>query len=180
VRVEDSSFFRETNPVTISAKPASQQPQSNPAPAPAEEDKPFPWKPVAGGALLLALLLAALLFMMSKVKQANKGFYGQMVIEIIDEDTGERTSPQYKKLNGFKGKIKLHQLLQLAPEFAETEQIVFTPGSDSIWIANHSPCLIEKSGRAFDASKAKELKKNDRVKITLQNASKSIWLEYIH
>jgi hypothetical protein len=182
VRVEDSSFFRETNPVTISAKPASQQPQTqgNPAPAPAGEEKPFPWKPVAGGALLLAVLLAALLYAWSKVKQANKGFYGQMVIEIIDEDTGERTSPQYKKLNGFKGKIKLHQLLQLAPEFAETEQIVFTPGSDSIWIANHSPCLVEKSGRAFDASKAKELKKNDRVKITLQNASKSIWLEYIH
>lgn len=191
VRVEDASFFRETAPVAISAKSAAaQQPAPAPAPTPApstvpatapvEEKKPFPWMLAAGGALLLLLLLALIIFVMSKVKQANKGFYGQMVIEIRDEDTGERTSPQYKKLNGFKGKVRLHQLLQLAPEFAETDKIVFTPGSDSVFVTNQSACLIEKSGRAFDASKPKELKKNDRLKITLQNSNKSIWLDYIH
>lgn len=184
VRVEDSSFFRETSPATISAKSGAQQPAATPAPAPApvpaEDAKPFPWTLAIGGGVLLILLLAALLFILSKIKQANKGFYGQIVIEIYDEDTGDRTSPQYKKLNGFKGKVKLHQLLQLAPEFAETEQIVFTPGSDSVFVTNLSPCVLEKSGRAFDASKAKELKKNDRIKITLQSTNKSIWLEYIH
>ncbi|TMV45813.1 VWA domain-containing protein [Paenibacillus mesophilus] len=184
VRVEDSSFFRETNPATISAKSGAQQPAATPVPAPApvpaEDGKPFPWTLAIGGGVLLIVLLAALLFILSKIKQANKGFYGQIVIEIFDEDTGDRTSPQYKKLNGFKGKVKLHQLLQLAPEFAETEQIVFTPGSDSVFVTNQSPCVLEKSGRAFDATKAKELKKNDRIKITLQSTNKSIWLEYIH
>ncbi|MDF2722134.1 MAG: hypothetical protein K0Q59_1809, partial [Paenibacillus sp.] len=89
-------------------------------------------------------------------------------------------SPQYKKLNGFKGKVKLHQLLQLAPEYAETEKVIFTPGSDSVFVTNQSSCLIEKAGRALDASKPKELRKNDRIKITLQNSNKSIWLDYIH
>lgn len=183
VRVEDSSFFRETAPVTISAKGASgQQPAPTPtAPAePAEPAKPFPWLLAIGGAVLLIILLAVVLFILSKVKQANKGFYGQLVIEIIDEDTGERSSPQYRKLNGFKGKVKLHQLLQLAPEFAETDKIVFTPGSDSVFITSQTDCLVEKSGRAFDVTKPKELKNNDRIKITLQNVHKSIWLDYIH
>lgn len=183
VRVEDASFVRETAPVAISAKTIAPQPSpgTTPAPAPpAEEDKPLPWGLAAMGALLLALLLVALLFVLARIRQANKGFYGQLVIEIVDEDTGERTSPQYKKLNGFKGKVRLHQLLQLAPEFAETGQIVFTPGRDSIYIANRSPCPIEKSGRAFDASAAKELKKNDRIRIALQSTHKSVWLDYIH
>ncbi|WP_442951526.1 vWA domain-containing protein [Paenibacillus sp. GYB004] len=183
VRVEDSSFFRETAPVTINAKGASgQQPAPTPtAPAePTEPAKPFPWVMVIGGAVLLILLLALVLFILSNVKQANKGFYGQLVIEIIDEDTGERSSPQYRKLNAFKGKVKLHQLLQLAPEFAETDKIVFTPGSDSVFIISQTDCLVEKSGRAFDVTKPKELKNNDRIKITLQNVHKSIWLDYIH
>ncbi|WP_397327118.1 vWA domain-containing protein [Paenibacillus oceani] len=183
VRVEDSSFFRETAPVTINAKGASgQQPAPTPTTPvePAEPAKPFPWVMVIGGAVLLIVLLALGLFILSKVKQANKGFYGQLVIEIIDEDTGERSSPQYRKLNAFKGKVKLHQLLQLAPEFAETDKIVFTPGSDSVFIISQTDCLVEKSGRAFDVTKPKELKNNDRIKITLQNVHKSIWLDYIH
>jgi len=183
IKVEDASFFRESEPVKISAKSALPQatpsPSVSPIPVTEKEKEPFPWLYVGGGAALLILLLVLALVILNKVKKANKGFYGQVIIEIRDEDTNERTSPQYKQLNGFKGKFKLHQLLQLAPELAETDKIVFVPGKDSIIIYNQTPCIIEKSGRAFDASKGKELKNNDRIKITLQKVNKSIWLDYI-
>jgi Ca-activated chloride channel family protein len=186
VLVEDSSFFRESAPLAINAKNAASQtatpaPTSAATPAPivTEPKEPLPWLKILIGVLGLLLLIAVVLFILSRVKQANKGFYGQIVIEIRDEDTGERTSPQYRKLDAFKGKVKLHQLLQLAPELAETDKIVFTPGRDSIIMVNQSQCLIEKAGRAFDASKGKELKNNDRIKITLQKVNKSIWLDYI-
>lgn len=186
IKVEDASFSRESPAVTISAKGSPAQPtaaaSAAPAPIPAapeEEKEPLPWGLIIAGAAILILLIIALLFILSRVKQANKGFYGQFIIEIRDEDTGERTSPQYKKLLGFKGKIKLHQLLQLSPEFAETDKIIFTPGKDSVFLQNLTGCVIEKSGRVFDAAKGKELKNNDRIKITLQKVNKSILMDYI-
>jgi len=182
IRVEDASFFRESDPVKVNANsvPAQAPVKASPVPAaPAAEEKPFPWLYVIAGVALLVVLILLLIVILSKIKKANKGFYGQMVIEIRDEDTNERTSPQYKQLHGFKGKVKLHQLLQLSPELAETDKIVFVPGKDSVILYNQTPCIIEKSGRAFDAAKGKELKNNDRIKITLQKVNKSIWLDYI-
>lgn len=183
VRVEDNSFFRESETLQVSAKSGTPQPAATaPAtsrPSPASEKEGINLPLVIGGVIVLLLLAVALWFVLRLVKQNNKGFYGQFVIEIHDEDTGDRTSPQYKKLSGFKGKIKLHQLLQLAPEFGETDNILFRPGQDSVYIINQSGCSIEKSGRAFDAAKGKELKNNDRIKISLQNVHKSIILDYI-
>ncbi|OXM83748.1 vWA domain-containing protein [Paenibacillus rigui] len=180
VKVENTNFVRESAPAKISAKgsqgsaPAQTQTEGNP---PGEKVN---W--VARGSWIagIVVLIAAALFAWSAWKRANKGFFGQMVIEIKDEDTGDRTPPQYRKLNAFKGKCQLHQLLQLAPEFAETKQIVLKPGAgDTVLLYNESGCVIEKGGRVFDASKGKELKNNDRIKITLQNVNKSITLEYI-
>ncbi len=184
VRVEDNSFFRESEPVQINAGGGAAKPSSTPpatsGQVPASEKEGLNWPLVIGGLVLLILLAVAAWYVLALVKRSNKGFYGQFIIEIHDEDTGERTSPQYKKLSGFKGKLKLHQLLQLAPEFAETDKILFRPGKDSVFIVNQSGCLIEKSGRAFDAAKGKELKNNDRIKISLQAVHKSIILDYIN
>lgn len=178
LRAEESSFFRETEPVTINAKQAGAGTTTPPA-APAEK-KPFPWAYVIGGAVLLLLLIAGYILFSRMYKKANRGFYGQMVLEIRDENTGERTNPQYRKLSAFKGKVKLHQLLQLAPEFAETDKIVFTPTNrDTIIVTNRSSCVLEKSGRVIDAGNGYELKKNDRIKVTLQQVNKSITLDYI-
>ncbi|MGE5704475.1 MAG: vWA domain-containing protein [Clostridia bacterium] len=179
LKAEAASFYRETQPVVIDASggaatPAPQQP------GPVAEDKPFPWLLVAGIVAGAAVLIAAGLYVMAAVKKANKGFIGQVAIEICDEDTGDKTSPQYKKLNAFKGKVKLHQLLQLAPELQETEKVLFLPGkNDTLIIQNNSPCTIEKAGRVLDASQGKELKKNDRIKIILQGVNKSIYVDYI-
>ncbi|WP_028550155.1 vWA domain-containing protein [Paenibacillus sp. UNC451MF] len=178
VKVEDANFVRESQPAKISAKTGAKAPSD--AGSGAAEAPKTNWAVTGGWIAGVLVLLAAAWFAFSAWKKANKGFVGQMVIEIKDEDTGERTNPQYKKLNAFKGKCQLHQLLQLAPEFAETKQIVLKPGAgDNVVLLNESGCTIEKGGRVFDASKGKELKNNDRIKITLQNVNKSINLEYL-
>lgn len=183
VKAEDTSFYRETQPVLVDASQAAagagsskpQQPATSAADA-----KPFPWMTVAGAAIGLILLAAVAMYALSVWRKANKGFIGQVAIEIVDEDTGDKSNPQYKKLNAFKGKVKLHQLLQLAPEFQETEKVVFLPGkNDTLIIENKSACQIEKAGRVLDVSRGKELKKNDRIKITLSSVNKSVFVDYI-
>ncbi|MBA4531656.1 vWA domain-containing protein [Brevibacillus halotolerans] len=180
VKAEDSSFYRETQPVPVNAANAGATGSQQPPTAPTGEEKPFPWVMTIGGTLGLILLIAIALYVLSMWKKANKGFMGQMAIEIINEDTGEKSSPQYKKLNAFKGRVKLHQLLQLAPEFQETDKIIFLPGkNDTLIIQNKSDCQIEKAGRVLDASKGRELKKNDRIKVSLSGVNKSVFIDYI-
>lgn len=184
VIAEDKSLYRESPVVKISAKKggasSSNPTQPNPTTPANEEKDSFPVMPVVLGAIGLVAVLAAAYFILAAVKKANKGFVGQMVIEIRDENTGEKTHPQYKKLNGFKGKITLHQLLQLAPELKETEKILFIPSkNDRIMIKNGSTVNVEKSGRVIDASNGYELKGGDRVTLSLQSVDKTIVLEYL-
>ncbi|MED4954579.1 vWA domain-containing protein [Paenibacillus macerans] len=181
VRAEEKSFYRETDPVTLSAKDNAGGAAATPAGPPAgSAEKPFPWLIVAGSAVVLAVLAAAAYFIAGKVKQANRGFVGQIVIEIRDENTSEKSFPQYKKLTAFKGKFNLHQLLQLAPELKETEKVVFTPAKgDRITLRNASAARLEKSGRAVDAAAGLELKSGDRVSLSLQQIDKTIFIEYL-
>lgn len=181
VRAEEKSFYRETDPVTLSAKDNAGGAAATPAGSPAgSEEKPFPWLIVAGSAVALAVLAAAAYFIAGTVKQANRGFVGQIVIEIRDENTSEKSFPQYKKLTAFKGKFNLHQLLQLAPELKETEKVVFSPAKgDRITLRNASAARLEKSGRAVDAAAGLELKSGDRVSLSLQQIDKTIFIEYL-
>ncbi|MGO0060107.1 vWA domain-containing protein [Brevibacillus fluminis] len=179
IKAEASSFYRETQPVIVDASTAAASGTQTPA-KPAEPEKPFPWMLAIGCLVGAIVLIVAILYILAALKKANKGFIGQVAIEICDEDTGSKTPPQYKKLNTFKGKVKLHQLLQLAPELAETDKVTLVPGkNDTIIIFNRSACTIEKAGRVLDAAAGKELKKNDRIKIMLQNVNKSIYVDYI-
>lgn len=179
VKAEEESFFRETDAVNITAKPGGTS-QTTPTQPAAEEDKPFPLLPVLLAVIGLAILLAAAYFILRYLKQANRGFVGQLIIEIRDENTGDKTSPQYKKLSAFKGKLQLHQLLQLAPELKETDKIIFKPGSnDRITLHNGSTCMIEKSGRAIQADGEYELKSGDRIMVSLQQVDKTIFIEYL-
>jgi len=184
VKAEDTSFYRETPALVVDASQGPGAGTTAPQPPatgnPSAESKPFPWMTVVGGTALLILLIGGGLYALSIWRKANKGFSGQIAIEIVDEDTGDKSNPQYKKLNAFKGKVKLHQLLQLAPEFAETEKVIFLPGkNDTLIIENRSTCRIEKAGRVLDVSRSKELKKNDRIKISLTNVNKSVFVDYI-
>ncbi|MGG1638789.1 vWA domain-containing protein [Paenibacillus sp. NRS-1760] len=178
VKAKEKSFFRETDAVKISAKAGTTG--QTPKPEADKEEKPFPVVPVVIGVIGLAALLAAAYFILRVLKQANRGFVGQLVIEIRDENTGDKTSPQYKKLTAFKGKLQLHQLLQLAPELKETDKVIFKPGSnDRIVLQNGSSCTIEKSGRAVDATRALEMKSGDRITVSLKQIDKTIFIEYL-
>lgn len=181
VKAEEKSFYRESPPVKITAKPAGSAatpPASTPSAG--EEEKPFPLLPVLLGVAAALVLLVAGYFIFRKVKQNNRGFVGQIVLEIRDENTNEKSYPQYKKLTAFRGKFNLHQLLQLAPELKETEKVVFTPGSnDRIIITSGTAGTIEKSGRAIDASKGYELKGGDRITLPLSSVDKTIFIEYL-
>ena len=179
VKAEDNSFFRETAPQKITVQKKANSPAAV-KPANTEDEKPFPWLYVVSAVVGALLLIAFVSVLLAKMKQANRGFSGQIVVEIKDEDTGERTNPQYKKLKGFKGRFRMHQLLFLAPEFAETEQIIFKAAAgDKLLLINNSDSTIEKGGRAIDAKRGFEIKKNDRLRIVLKKVNKSVYMEYI-
>ncbi|WP_423227569.1 VWA domain-containing protein [Paenibacillus filicis] len=180
VRAEDAGYVRESDPVRLSAASGAAQTPATPVQT-AEPAQKGPgamvWTAIGAGVLILA---AAVLYGLSMWRKANKGFVGQVVIEVRDEDTGERTTPQYRKLDAFKGKFTLHQLLQLAPEFAETKDIVFRPGAnDSLQLHNGTACVIEKGGRVLEAAQGKELRAGDRIRIMLGSVHRSVTLEYI-
>lgn len=188
VRVEDTSFFRETRAAIIHATaavapvaPIAPEPITLPIVEKEEPQKPFHWLYIIIASFGLLVVIVLGLYLLSLVKKANKGFYGQMIIETINEDTGERSNPQYKKLNVYKGKIRLYQLMHLAPEFVETNKVILIPGNnDTIVIVNQSLCVIEKGGRVIDAAKGIELRKNDRIRILMHYVNKSIQVEYIN
>ncbi|AKG37542.1 von Willebrand factor A [Paenibacillus durus ATCC 35681] len=180
VRAEESSFYRESQVVKVNAGGAATQAPVTAGTAGSEQqDGGRSWTLIliiAG--ILLVLAAAAFIWMLRK--KANRGFVGQLVIEVLDGNTGEKTYPQYKKLTGFRGRFNLHQLLQLAPEFRESEKLVFTPGNhDRLQLRGGDGIAVEKSGRAVDASRGLELKSGDRISVPLSSVDKTIMLEYL-
>ncbi|WP_238652658.1 vWA domain-containing protein [Paenibacillus piscarius] len=179
VRAEESSFYRESDELTINAKTgtvATAPPSAGEEPA-ADEKSSATLYYIIGGAVLLLAAIAAFLLLRRK---ANRGFVGQMVVEVLDNNTGEKTYPQYKKLSGFRGKFTLHQLLQLAPELKESEKLVFTPGTnDRLLLRSGEGITVERSGRAADTSRGLEMKSGDRVSVSLQTVDKTVLLEYL-
>ncbi|MFC0023680.1 vWA domain-containing protein [Neobacillus cucumis] len=183
VKAEDSSFFRETAPLQITMQKSAAVPVSVKPRVVTDGGgggNPLSWL-FWGGSAVGVLFLAGLAFLIrSWFKVKNHRFSGQMVIEIKDEGTGDRSNPQYKKLKIFKGQFRLHQLTSLAPEFAETAKIMIKPAAgDSLLLINQSTCTIEKSGRTIDAQKGIIIKHNDRLRIIPKQVNKSIYIEYI-
>ncbi|MEK4363475.1 VWA domain-containing protein [Paenibacillus sp. FSL M8-0212] len=179
IRAEEDSFYRESAPIAINASGATGS-GTQPTTSGGEQDKSFPWLPVILGVIALIVVCVGAWFLMGWLKRKNRGFVGQMVVEIRDENTGDKSYPQYKKLVSFRGRFHLHQLLQLDPELKETEKYVFTPSNgDRIIVRNTAGGTLEKSGRAVDASSGVELKNGDRLSIPLQQADKTILIEYL-
>ncbi|MCU6710011.1 VWA domain-containing protein [Paenibacillus sp. J5C_2022] len=177
VRAEEQSFFRESETIAISASSRSGSAVSKPDVDTKESGSYIGIIIAAVGAIAL---LAAAYFVYRMMKERSRGFVGQIVIEIRDENTGDKSSPQYKRLSHFKGKFQLHHLLQLAPEFKETDKILFKPADgDKLKMINGSACTVEKFGRAAAAGNEQELKSGDRVTITLTQVDKTIHMEYL-
>ncbi|WP_099052441.1 vWA domain-containing protein [Paenibacillus borealis] len=183
VRAEESSFYRESDVLTINAKTGTVA-TSPPATGAGTGEEPVT-DPKSSNTLyyiiggIVLLLAAAAAFWLLR-RRSNRGFVGQLVVEVLDGNTGEKTYPQYKKLAGFRGKFTLHQLLQLAPELKESEKLVFTPGNnDRLMLRGGEGISVERSGRAADTSRGLEMKSGDRVSVSLQTVDKTILLEYL-
>ena len=126
------------------------------------------------------VLLTGGFIVFKAIQAAKRPLVGQMVIELRDQATGKLMSPQYKKLNVFKGKVSLHALLQFAPEFKEAEKILLkSADGDKVVLYNHSAYAIEKAGRAVKADTGVELKKGDRFIINMADIGQSIQIEYL-
>ncbi|MEH7245308.1 vWA domain-containing protein [Neobacillus niacini] len=176
VKAEGNSFFRETPVHQISAEKTA-------VPVEAEvsqenEAQPFPWL-YAGLIALGALLLVTLMVIYFKIRKGKPGFFGQIMIEIKNEDTKELFEPKYEKLKGFKGEFNLPQLFKLSQEFTETEQINFIPLTDfALLIYNKSNCKIEMNGIEAEGD-YQRFRPNDTLRIILKDTNKSIYVRMI-
>ena len=180
VLVEDSSYQRESSPITISVgkgKIAQSKNQIEDS-AGKEENKKLPL--YIGIGIGVIFLVAVLLFMIKKMQDAKRPLVGQMVVEVKDNTTGKLTPPQYKKLHVFQGKVSVHALLQFAPEYKEAEKILLKamPG-DKVILLNGSAYTIERSGRALKMENGLELRRGDKLSINMADAGVTIQLEYL-
>lgn len=186
VLVEDSSFQRESTPISITvgnkgSKPAN---TSNPNGTGNELDankkegkSPIFFASIGAITLVLIVVIAIAL---KKLQEAKRPLVGQVVIELRDNTTGKITPPQYKKLSIFQGKVSLHALLSFAPEFQEAEQIILkSAAGDKVMLINKSAYVIEKSGRAVKADVGVELKKGDKLSINMADSGQTVQIEYL-
>jgi Ca-activated chloride channel homolog len=199
VKAEGNSFSRETPVQQISV-----QKNATPAAAkvsPKKEAQPFSWT-YASFIGLAVILLVILMFSYSKKRKKVKrgkseqpavpaytfspgsrkrkvGFFGQIMIEIKDEERGELFEPKYEKLKGHKGEFNLSQLFKLSQEFIETDKINFIPLTDfALLIFNKSNCVIEINGVTAEDEYLR-FRPNDTVRIVLKEANKSIYVSII-
>lgn len=130
--------------------------------------------------LLTVILIPILVYLIYFISHSRKPLHGEIAIEIKDENTGHIKAPYYVKLKGYKGKVTLHQLLQRAKDYRETDRILLSPGrQERLNIKNLSPCLIHKDGRILIGKKVHEIRANEKVVISLNKINKSIIIEYI-
>jgi Ca-activated chloride channel homolog len=203
VKAVGSSFFRETatQQITIQKEDAA-------APVVAkgsshEESQTFPWTYAALIVLGVILLLTpihsyskkrrkvksgyselaatpAFTFPTNGERKGKRGFYGQIVIEIKDEETGELSQPQYEKLKAFKGEFSLRKLFKLSEEFTETDKINFVPLTDfALLLLNKSDCVIEINGEQIDEEEYHRFRPKDKLRIFLKETNKSIYIQII-
>lgn len=186
VLVEDSSFQRESTPVSITvgkngSKPAN---TTNPSGTGNELDannnegkSPIFFVSIGG---IVLVLMVAMAIVLKKLQEARRPLVGQIVVELRDNTTGKMTPPQYKKLSVFQGKVSLHALLSFAPEFKEAEQIILKSAQgDKVMLINKSAYVIEKSGRAVKADVGVELKKGDKLSINMADSGQTVQIEYL-
>ncbi len=181
VKAEGNSFFRETKPqrVTVAAAaPPEPEPVVKPDKNLLNKLELFPWLYIVIGVVGLMIITTPVFSYASKKRKENRGFSGQIVVEIEDEISGHNSAQQVKKLKHFKGEFVLNQLFMLDPEFMETDQITFVPLTDNtLLLLNKSECTIDMGGEVIDAETGHRLRRDDKLRIRLKNMNKSIYIE---
>jgi Ca-activated chloride channel homolog len=173
VKAEGNSFFRETPVQQISVEKTAVPVSAKVIPE--KETLPFPWT-YAGLIGLGAILLVTFMVVFSKIRKGKPGFFGQIMIEIKNEETKELFEPKYEKLRGFKGEFNLSQLFKLSQEFSETDKINFIPLTDfALLIFNKSNCKIEMNGIEIEGD-YQRFRPNDTLRILLNEGNKSIYV----
>lgn len=130
-----------------------------------------------GGLVLLIIFFSLLV---KKRRNKYRGFSGQVVIEMVDDVTGKRSTPHIKKLKGFKGEFSLRQLFQLAPEFSETDQITFAPLTErTLLLFNKSNCHLEIDGAAMDDEMYQRFRQNESLRIKIKEMNQSIYVKIV-
>lgn len=133
------------------------------------------------GGILLILLLVFLLAVLPYIKKRKRPLVGQLAIEVRDLNTNKASTPQYRRLDTYRGRVSLYQLLQLLPEFKEGEKIIFTRGkNDTLILKNMTGSTVEKTGRLIDTSKGYTFRFGDRFNINLSSSQKSVSVEYFN
>ncbi|MBU8914772.1 VWA domain-containing protein [Bacillus sp. FJAT-29953] len=182
VKAEGNSFFRETKPQTIEVATTGgkdiEPVAGDVSPSPSKNS--IPWLYIAIAAAVVFLLAVPSFSYASKKKKENRGFSGQIVVEIMDEETGVSTEPKVKRLKAFKGEFHLRQLFLLDQEFSETDQITFVPITDNtLLLLNKSSCTIDMGGELIDAETGHRLRRNDKLCIHLPELHKAIYIENV-
>lgn len=187
VKAEGNSFFRETQPVTFAVQAAAAPAETDAGAAeedasPAKNLAKIPWLYIAIAVFGLLIFggSASAISSVAKKRKLNRGFSGQIIVEITDEETGVSTEPKVKKLKSFRGEFHLRQLFMLDPEFSETDEITFVPITDNtLLLLNKSGCTIDKAGDLIDAEFGHRLRRNDKLRIRIKELNKSIYIENV-
>lgn len=178
VRVEDNSFYRESDPMYVTlgekAKAAGKTITK------AKEDKPFPWTMVL---IVLGLIIASIiLFIVIRKLRGNRptNMVGSFGIEVRNNDTYETEPPQYRELYSFGKKANFHQIIGFRDEFTETKAIVVQSANNGLRLINTSNmCTVELDGELLDSNKKANFNIGDAFTVTLSNINKTIIVRYI-
>ncbi|MEH6908342.1 hypothetical protein CN481_24775 [Bacillus sp. AFS006103] len=183
VKAESNSFLSETQPQKITIQRNAAEPSNEDVNAPSlKQSQLYPWLYIVITIVGAILLLTPIVTFISKRRKESRGFSGQIVIEIedADADTDAAMEPQIKKLKDFKGEFCLNQLFTLESEFKETDQITFVPITDNtLLVLNKSNYPIELGEEVIDAETGHRLRRNDKLRIRLNELNKCIYIKNV-
>jgi Ca-activated chloride channel family protein len=180
VFAEGNSFFRETSATQVTVQQAALSVATNETAGFGSGQKAFPWAYIALAVAIVWVLIMLVASILKKQKNKFRGFSGQIVLEVINEDTGYLMKTHSKKLKSFKGEFNLRQLFMLEPEYEVTDRISFKTLTDNaLLILNQTECMIEKDDEVIDASTGQRFKRNDKLRIVLEDGRTSIFIKNI-
>ena len=141
---------------------------------------------VAGVPIAVVLLIIILLWAIHKRRKKRKStkggiiLKGQIMLNVVDNNTGEVFPPQFLKLKNYTKGVTIFNLLSSLPEYSETSKIkLFASVDNIISIKNDSDCIITKNKAASQNNKWMEMSPNDVAEIRLGKTPKSIMIKYL-
>lgn len=166
VKLDGSSFFRESSPVKVTVKAAAAVKTSS-------SGKIIM---ISAAGIVIALLLA--FFIIKALKKNTRKGFGRVMLEVKDESTGEVSSPKYKLLEGYTGKFSLYEVLGLKEEYIEAEKLNFKFGNECLILDNKSECIVKKAGRNVEGGEGLQMLNGERIVIVLNKVTKTVSMEF--